>query len=69
MREERRLVVFENRVPRRIFGPKGRKWWDALEDCIMSFMTCMLHQVLCWKWKIRTKIKKMNEAGWAPELI
>jgi hypothetical protein len=37
--------VFENRVLRRIFGPK-RKWQEA-GDCIMrSFITCTLHQVL-----------------------
>jgi hypothetical protein len=27
--------------------PRGRKWWEAVEDCIMrSFITCMLHQIL-----------------------
>jgi len=25
LREEHRLMVFENRVPRRIFGPKRKK--------------------------------------------
>jgi len=38
--------VFENRVLRRIFGPK-RKWQEVGEDCIMrSFMTCTLQQIL-----------------------
>jgi hypothetical protein len=36
--------VSENRVLRRIFGPK-RKWWETGEDCIMrSFITSMLHK-------------------------
>jgi hypothetical protein len=26
---------------------RGRKWWEAREDCIMrSFITCTLHQIL-----------------------
>jgi hypothetical protein len=42
LREEHRLRVFENRVLRKIFGPKGRKM-DHGENCIiMSFMTCIL---------------------------
>jgi hypothetical protein len=40
LREEHRLRVFENRVLRRIFGPK-RNWWETGEDCMMrSFVTC-----------------------------
>jgi len=28
-------------------GPRGRKWREAGEDCMMrSFITCMLHQML-----------------------
>jgi hypothetical protein len=43
---EHRLRVFENRVLRRIFGPK-RKWREAGEDYIMrSLITCMFHQIL-----------------------
>jgi hypothetical protein len=39
LREEHRLSVYENRVLRRIFGPK-RKWREAGEDYIMrSFVT------------------------------
>jgi hypothetical protein len=35
--------VFENRVLRRIFGPKRE---EPVEDCIMrSFITCTLHQI------------------------
>jgi hypothetical protein len=49
-REERRLRMSENRVLRRIFGPKwgeGRSWWEAGEGCIMrSFMICTVHQIL-----------------------
>jgi hypothetical protein len=38
--------VFENRVLRRIFGPKRVKWQEAGENCIMkSFVTCTLLQV------------------------
>jgi hypothetical protein len=45
LREEHRLRAFENRVLRRIFGPKREK--VAEEDCRMrSFITCMLHQIL-----------------------
>jgi hypothetical protein len=43
-REEHRLRVFENRVLRRIFGPKRKE--VAGEDYIMrSFITCTLYQV------------------------
>jgi hypothetical protein len=36
----------ENRVLRRIFGNRGRKWRKAGEDFIMrSFITCTLHQI------------------------
>jgi hypothetical protein len=35
--------VFENRVLRRVFGPKR----EAEEDYVMRiFVTCMLHQIL-----------------------
>jgi hypothetical protein len=43
--EEHRLRVSENRVLRRIFGPKKEE--VAGEDYIMrSFITCTLHQIL-----------------------
>jgi len=43
LREEHRLRVFENRVLRRVFGPKR----EAEEDYVMRiFVTCMLHQIL-----------------------
>jgi hypothetical protein len=48
LREERRLRVFENRVLRRIFGPK----WDEVkkesgENYIMrSLMICTPHPIL-----------------------
>jgi hypothetical protein len=41
LREEHRLRVFENRVLRRIFGPK-REEDECGENCIMmNFTTCM----------------------------
>ena len=47
LREERRLRVFENRVLRRIFGPKKDevigKWRNYI---IRSFMICTPHQKL-----------------------
>jgi hypothetical protein len=43
--EEHRLRVFENSVLRKIFGPKRKM--DHGENCIMmSFMTCILRQIL-----------------------
>jgi hypothetical protein len=43
LREERRLRVFENRVLRRIFGPK-----ESGETYIMSsLMICTPHPILC----------------------
>ena len=44
MREEHRLRVFENRVLRRIFGPKR----ESGENYIMrSLMICTPHPILC----------------------
>ena len=41
LREERRLRVFENRVLRRIFGPKRDEVTGNGENCIMrSLMIC-----------------------------
>jgi hypothetical protein len=46
LREEHRLRVFENRVFRKIFGPKREKM-DRGENCIMmNFITCILHLIL-----------------------
>jgi hypothetical protein len=45
--EEHRLRVFENRVLRRIFGPKRGEVAEGWKDYIMSsFVTCTLHDVL-----------------------
>jgi hypothetical protein len=45
LREEHWLRMFENRVLRRMFGPKSEEVTG--EGCIIrSFMTCMLHQIL-----------------------
>jgi hypothetical protein len=42
--EEHRLRFFENRVLRRIFGPKRE---DHGENCIMmNFIICTLHRIL-----------------------
>jgi hypothetical protein len=47
LREEHRLRVFENRVLRRIFGPKREEvtggWIDGIT---MRFMACTLHYML-----------------------
>jgi hypothetical protein len=47
LREEHRLRVFENRVLRRIFGPKRDGVTEVGENCIMrSCMVCTLHPIL-----------------------
>jgi hypothetical protein len=47
LREEHRLRVFENRVFRRIFGPKRDEVTGGWKNCIMrSCMVCSLHPVL-----------------------
>jgi hypothetical protein len=44
--EEHRLRVFENRVLRRIFGPKREEVTRGGENCIMrSFVICTLRHV------------------------
>jgi hypothetical protein len=46
LREENRLRVFENRVLRRITGPKRDEVTGVGENCVMrSFITCTLCQV------------------------
>jgi hypothetical protein len=46
LREEHRMRVFENRVLRRIFGPKRDEGREVGENCIMrSFITCTPRQV------------------------
>jgi hypothetical protein len=46
LREEHRLKVFENRVLRRIFGPKRDEMTESGESCITrSFMICTLRPV------------------------
>jgi hypothetical protein len=45
LKEEHRLRVFENRVLRRVFGPKWKT--DHGENCIiMNFTACILHLIL-----------------------
>jgi len=45
LREERRLRVFENRVLRRIFGPKRDGLRGSGENYIMrSLMICTVHK-------------------------
>jgi hypothetical protein len=44
--KEHRLRVFENRVLRRIFGPKSEEK-DHGRNCIMmNFITCILQRIL-----------------------
>jgi hypothetical protein len=46
MREERRLRVFENRVLRKIFGPKMIEITGSGGNYIMrSFQICTAHQI------------------------
>jgi hypothetical protein len=46
LREEHRPTVFENRVLRRIFGPKRDEVTENGENCIMRrFVICTLRQV------------------------
>ena len=48
LREERRLRVFDNRVLRRIHGPKRDELtgeWRKLH--MRSLMICTAHQILC----------------------
>jgi hypothetical protein len=46
VREEHKLRVFENKVLRRIFGPKSDRVLEGGENCIMSsFVICTLRQV------------------------
>jgi hypothetical protein len=47
LKEEHRLTVFENKVLRRIFGPRRDEVAGGGENCIMrSFVICALRQVL-----------------------
>jgi hypothetical protein len=47
LREEHRLRVFENKVLRRIFGPKRDEVTENGENCLMrSIVICFLRQVL-----------------------
>jgi hypothetical protein len=46
-RKEHRLRMFENRMLRKIFGPRGKKYREAGERCIMrSFMIATPQQLL-----------------------
>jgi hypothetical protein len=48
LRKEYKVRVFENRVLRRIFGPKREEVTGNGENFIMrSFMICTPHPVLC----------------------
>jgi hypothetical protein len=47
LRKEHRLGVFDNRVLRRIFGPKRDEVTKNGENCIMkSFVICTLRQAV-----------------------
>jgi hypothetical protein len=46
LREEHRLRVFENRMLRRIFGPKRDEVTGEWRNCITkNFMICTLRQI------------------------
>ena len=48
LREERRLRVFENRVLRRVFGPKREELTGNGENYIMrSLVICTPYPILC----------------------
>ena len=48
LREERRLRVFENRVLRRVFGPKRDEVRENGENYIMrSLVICTPYRILC----------------------
>ena len=48
LREERRLSVFENRVLRRVFGPKRDEVTGNGENYIMrSLVICTPYRILC----------------------
>jgi hypothetical protein len=60
LREEHRLRIFENRVLRRIFGPKRDEVTGSAENFIMrSFMICTPHPKI-----VRViKLRRMRWAG------
>jgi hypothetical protein len=45
LREQHRLRVFENRVLRRIFGPKRDEYGTGENCAIRSFIICILRQI------------------------
>jgi hypothetical protein len=48
LREEHRVRVFENRVLRRVFGPKRDEVRGNGENCIMmSLVICTAYPILC----------------------
>jgi hypothetical protein len=48
LRDERRVRVFENRVLRRIFGPRRDEITGCGENYIMrSLMICTAHPIFC----------------------
>jgi hypothetical protein len=57
LREERRLRVFENRVLRRMFGPKGSGVWRKLHNDELNDLHCSSKIV----WVIKSK--RMRWAG------
>jgi hypothetical protein len=62
LREECRLRVFENKVPRRIFGPKRDEVTGNGEDYITkSFMLCTPHQVSFGRLRWAGHVARMGE--------
>jgi hypothetical protein len=60
LREEHRLKVFENRVFRRIFGPKKRKT-DRGENCIMMNVIACIHLIV--------KVIKTGRMRWTGHVV
>jgi len=43
LREQSRLRVFENRIMRRIFGPKGIRMGSEEGSAMRNFIVCTVH--------------------------
>ena len=56
LREERRLRVFENRIPRRIFGPKTDE--NGEWRIIKNFIVCTVHLII-------VRVIKSRRLTWA----
>jgi hypothetical protein len=48
MREDHRLRDFQNRVLRKIFGPKREEKDAGKNRIIMKFTACIVHRIFLW---------------------